>query len=120
MLWLALASGTALCEALKDATGKQALKSLDEYSVLLGFTSAGALLMAILMMATGGLPTLGPNFGLALLIGGGLNILAFKLQSKPEELMILRMSSKCLQILNRLEKVLFPLIRRRASQRTIQ
>lgn len=82
MLWLALASGTALCEALKDATGKQALKSLDEYSVLLGFTSAGALLMAILMLATSGIPTLGPDFGLALLVGGGLNILAFTLYTK--------------------------------------
>lgn len=79
MLWLALASGTALCEALKDATGKQALKSLDEYSVLFGFTSVGALLMAILMLVTDGLPTLGPDFGLALLVGGGLNILAFTL-----------------------------------------
>ena len=82
MLWLALASGTALCEALKDATGKQALKSLDEYSVLFGFTSAGALLMAALMLVTGGIPTLGPDFGLALLIGGGLNILAFTLYTK--------------------------------------
>ena len=82
MLWLALASGTALCEALKDATGKQALKSLDEYSVLLGFTSVGALLMAVLMLATEGLPTLGPDFGLALLVGGGLNILAFTLYTR--------------------------------------
>ena len=82
MLWLALASGTAICEALKDATGKQALKSLDEYSVLLGFTSTGALLMAILMLLTEGLPTLGPDFGLALLVGGGLNILAFTLYTR--------------------------------------
>ncbi|MDV3351350.1 DMT family transporter [Leptothoe sp. LEGE 181152] len=82
MLWLALASGTALCEALKDATGKQALKSLDEYSVLLGFTSAGALLMAMLMLATEGPPTLGPDFGLAILVGGSLNILAFTLYTR--------------------------------------
>lgn len=82
MLWFTLASGTALCEALKDATGKQALKSLDEYSVLLGFTSVGALIMGLLMLATEGLPTLGPDFGLALLIGGGLNILAFTLYTR--------------------------------------
>ena len=82
MLWLMLASGTALCEALKDATGKQALKSLDEYSVLLGFTSVGALLMGLLMLATEGFPSLGPDFGLALLIGGGLNILAFTLYTR--------------------------------------
>lgn len=82
MLWLALASGTALCEALKDATGKQALQSLDEYSVLLGLTSTGALLMGILMLVTGGVPTLGPDFGRALLIGGSLNILAFTLYTR--------------------------------------
>lgn len=82
MLWLALASGTALCEALKDATGKQALKSLDEYSVLLGLTSTGAVLMATLMLVTGDIPILGPDFGLALLIGGSLNILAFTLYTR--------------------------------------
>lgn len=82
MLWLALASGTALCEALKDATGKQALKSLDEYSVLLGLTSVGALLMGLFMLMTEGIPLLGPDFGLALLVGGGLNILAFTLYAR--------------------------------------
>lgn len=79
MLWFLLSSGTALCEALKDVTGKQALKSLDEYSVLLGFSTVGALLMGGFMLVTEGVPTLGPHYGLALLVGGGLNILAFTL-----------------------------------------
>lgn len=79
MLWLLLSSGTALCEALKDVTGKQALKSVDEYSVLLGFSTVGALLMGGFMLMTEGLPTLGPRYGLALLWGGSLNILAFTL-----------------------------------------
>ena len=79
MLWFLLSSGTALCEALKDVTGKQALKSLDEYSVLLGFSTVGALLMGSFMLMTEGVPTLGPRYGLALLVGGGLNILAFTL-----------------------------------------
>lgn len=79
MLWLLLSSGTALCESLKDATGKQALKSLDEYSMLMGFSTVGALLMGGLMLMTEGWPTLGPNYGGALFIGGGLNILAFTL-----------------------------------------
>ena len=79
MLWLLLSSGTALCEALKDATGKQALKSLDEYSVLLGFSLVSALLMGGFMLATEGLPPLGPGYRSALLVGGGLNILAFTL-----------------------------------------
>ncbi|MEO0434716.1 MAG: DMT family transporter [Cyanobacteria bacterium J06656_5] len=79
MLWFLLSSGTALCEALKDVTGKQALQSLDEYSVLLGFSTVGALLMGSFMLMTEGVPTLGPRYGLALLVGGGLNILAFTL-----------------------------------------
>ena len=82
MLWLALASGTAFCEALKEATGKQARKSLDEFSVLLGLTSVGALMMGLWMWATEGLPTLGPDFGMALLVGGSLNILAFTLYTR--------------------------------------
>lgn len=82
MIWLLLSSGTALCEALKDATGKQALKSLDEYSVLFGLTATGALFMALLMLATEGIPTLGTDFGLALLVGGSLNILAFTLYTR--------------------------------------
>ncbi len=79
MLWLLLSSGTALCEALKDVTGKQALKSVDEYSVLLGFSTVGALLMGSFMLVTEGMPPLGPRYGLALLVGGSLNILAFTL-----------------------------------------
>ncbi|MGD1854892.1 MAG: EamA family transporter [Leptolyngbyaceae cyanobacterium] len=79
MLWLLLSSGTALCEALKDATGKQALKSLDEYSVLLGFSLVGACLMGSFMLATEGIPSLGPDYGKAILVGGSLNILAFTL-----------------------------------------
>lgn len=79
MLWFLLSSGTALCEALKDVTGKQALKSLDEYSVLLGFSTVGASLMGGFMLMTEGVPTLGPRYGLALIVGGSLNILAFTL-----------------------------------------
>lgn len=79
MLWFLLSSGTALCEALKDVTGKQALKSVDEYSVLMGFSLVGALLMGSFMLVTEGIPPLGPDYGWALLVGGSLNILAFTL-----------------------------------------
>ncbi|MEM6252596.1 MAG: DMT family transporter [Cyanobacteria bacterium P01_D01_bin.156] len=79
MLWLLLSSGTALCESLKDVTGKQALKSLNEYSALMGFCLVGALLMGCIMLLTEGIPPLGPQYGQAVLIGGGLNILAFTL-----------------------------------------
>ena len=38
--------------------------------------------MALLMLATEGIPTLGTDFGLALLVGGSLNILAFTLYTR--------------------------------------
>ncbi|MEM9904775.1 MAG: EamA family transporter [Cyanobacteria bacterium P01_D01_bin.44] len=77
MTWLLFASGTALFEALKDVTGKQTLKTLDEYAVLFGFMSVGVLVLLPVILLTDGFPVLGPNFGGALLVGGSLNILAF-------------------------------------------
>ncbi len=77
-MWLFFASLTAFFEACKDATGKQSLKSLDEYSVLFSFMSVGVvLLLPVLLIA--GVPPLLPGFWVALLIGGSLNILAFTL-----------------------------------------
>jgi len=78
-MWFLLASLTALFEACKDATGKQSLKTLDEYSVLFSFMAIGFVLMLPVLFLTGGIPPIGPNFGWAILIGGGLNILAFTL-----------------------------------------
>ncbi|MEO0456488.1 MAG: DMT family transporter [Cyanobacteria bacterium P01_A01_bin.114] len=77
MMWFLFAAGTALFEALKDVTGKQTLKALDEYAVLFGFMTVGALVLLTAVLITGGFPSLGPNFGWALLVGGSLNILAF-------------------------------------------
>lgn len=77
-MWLFFASLTAFFEACKDATGKQSLKSLDEYSVLFSFMAVGVVLLLPVLLISG-VPTLGPNFWVALLIGGSLNILAFTL-----------------------------------------
>ncbi|MEL6469727.1 MAG: DMT family transporter [Cyanobacteria bacterium J06623_4] len=77
-MWLLFASLTAFFEACKDATGKQSLRTLNEYSVLFSFMAVGVVLMTPLLWITG-IPTIRPNFWLALLIGGGLNILAFTL-----------------------------------------
>ena len=77
-MWLLFASLTAFFEACKDATGKQSLKSLDEYSVLFSFMSVGIVLLLPVIGVTG-VPTIQPGFWVALLIGGGLNILAFTL-----------------------------------------
>jgi drug/metabolite transporter (DMT)-like permease len=78
-MWLFLASLTAFFEACKDATGKQSLKTLDEYSVLFGFMAVGVVMLCPVLWLSGGIPTLQPNFWWALLIGGSLNILAFTL-----------------------------------------
>ncbi|MGB3299352.1 MAG: DMT family transporter [Phormidesmis sp.] len=78
-MWLFFASLTALFEAGKDATGKQSLKTLDEYSVLFGFMAVGIVFLCPVLWLSGGVPVLQPDFWWALLIGGGLNILAFTL-----------------------------------------
>ncbi|MEO1389395.1 MAG: DMT family transporter [Cyanobacteria bacterium J06634_6] len=78
-MWLFFASLTAFFEACKDATGKQSLKTLDEYSVLFSFMSVGVVLMLPILLLNGGIPPIKPGFWLALLIRGGLNILAFTL-----------------------------------------
>jgi drug/metabolite transporter (DMT)-like permease len=77
MLWLLYASCTAFFEALKDVTGKKTLRTLDEYTLIFGFMSIGVLTLLPVMLLTTGWPTFGPQFGLALLVGGSLNILAF-------------------------------------------
>ena len=78
-MWLFFASLTALFEACKDATGKQSLKTLDEYSVLFGFMAVGVILLCPVLWLSGGVPVLRPDFWWALLVGGSLNILAFTL-----------------------------------------
>jgi len=77
-MWLFFASLTAFFEACKDATGKQSLKTLDEYSVLFSFMAIGVVILLPVLWIVG-VPTIQPEFWLALLIGGGLNILAFTL-----------------------------------------
>lgn len=77
-MWLFFASLTALFEACKDTTGKQSLKTLDEYSVLFGFMAVGVVLLLPVLLVTGP-PPIQPGFWLAVLVGGGLNILAFTL-----------------------------------------
>ena len=77
-MWLLFASLTAFFEACKDATGKQSLKTLDEYSVLFSFMAIGVVILFPIVFIEG-IPPIQPGFWLALLIGGGLNILAFTL-----------------------------------------
>lgn len=77
-MWLFFASLTAFFEACKDAVGKQSLKTLDEYSVLFSFMAVGVVIMLPILLVSG-VPEIKPGFWLALLVGGGLNVLAFTL-----------------------------------------
>lgn len=79
MLWLLLASCTALCESLKDVGSKQSLKTIDEF-IVTGVTMwVGVAVLLPYIALTTGFPTIGPHFGLAILVGGSLNVVAFSL-----------------------------------------
>ncbi len=81
MTWLGLAILTAFFESLKDVFSKKSLSFLDEYLV----ASAGMAIAAISLLpvlAIVGIPTLGPNFWMALTIGGSLNVVAYTLYVK--------------------------------------
>ena len=82
MIWFLFASTTACCEALKDLTSKQSLKTLDEYVVLWAFMAVGAIALIPVLLFTTGMPTFGPRYGQAVLFGGGLNVLAFWLYTR--------------------------------------
>jgi drug/metabolite transporter (DMT)-like permease len=81
MTWLVLAILTAFFESLKDVFSKKSLNFLDEYLV----ASAGMLVAAISLLpilAIVGIPKLGPHFGMAIVIGGVLNVVAYTLYVK--------------------------------------
>ncbi len=78
MLWLVFAILTAFFESLKDVKSKQSLRYVDEYWLTWAVQLIAVLgLLPVLLYV--GIPPLGPNFGWALLVGGGLNVWAFLL-----------------------------------------
>ncbi|MCX5962687.1 MAG: EamA family transporter [Cyanobacteria bacterium] len=92
MTWLGLAILTAFFESLKDVFSKKSLNFLDEYVV----ASAGMAIAAISLLpvlAFVGIPTLGPNFWMALAIGGSLNVVAYTLYVKAIRLADLSLMS---------------------------
>jgi drug/metabolite transporter (DMT)-like permease len=92
MTWLVLAILTAFFESLKDVFSKKSLKFLDEYLV----ACAGMLVAAISLLpilAVVGIPKLGPNFGMAIVIGGLLNVVAYTLYVKAIRLADLSLTS---------------------------
>ena len=90
-MWFFFASLTAFFEACKDATGKQSLKTLDEYSVLFGLMAVGSVILLPVLLLTG-LPPIQPSFWLAIVIGGSLNILAFTLYVRALKLAALSLT----------------------------
>ena len=92
MTWLGLAILTAFFESLKDVFSKKSLSFLDEYLVACaGMAIAAISLLPILGIV--GIPKLGPNFWLALTIGGSLNVVAYTLYVKAIRLADLSLMS---------------------------
>ena len=92
MTWLGLAILTAFFESLKDVFSKKSLSFLDEYLVACaGMAIAALSLLPILAIV--GIPKLGPNFWLALTIGGSLNVVAYTLYVKAIRLADLSLMS---------------------------
>lgn len=81
MTWLVLAILTAFFESLKDVFSKKSLKFLDEYLVAsVGMIVASIALLPLLAIV--GIPSIGPHFGMAIVIGGSLNVVAYTLYVK--------------------------------------
>jgi drug/metabolite transporter (DMT)-like permease len=92
MTWLVLAILTAFFESLKDVFSKKSLKFLDEYLVAcVGMLVAAIVLLPILAVV--GIPKLGPNFWMAMAIGGSLNVVAYTLYVKAIRIADLSLTS---------------------------
>ncbi|NEO40171.1 MAG: EamA family transporter [Moorea sp. SIOASIH] len=78
MLWLIFASLTALFASGKDLTSKRGLKNVDGYIVSWAvlFFSLPVLLPLIFVIE---IPEIGQDFGLALMLGGSLNVVGMSL-----------------------------------------
>ena len=81
MTWLFLSILTAFFESLKDVFSKKSLKELDS-SLVAFVTMAMAAVVLMPMLWVTGVPTLGRDFGAAIVIGGTLNVVAYSLYVK--------------------------------------
>ena len=81
MIWLAFAILTAFFESLKEVLSKHSLNKLDTYVVgWASMTFTALFLLPVLLIIH--IPPIGPQFGLALVAGGSLNVVAFTLYIK--------------------------------------
>ena len=81
MTWLFLSILTAFFESLKDVFSKKSLKELDS-SLVACITMAMAAVVLLPILWLTGVPTLGRDFGGAIVIGGTLNVVAYSLYVK--------------------------------------
>lgn len=78
MIWLAFAILTAFFESLKDVSSKHSLKSLDVY-IVAWVANIFAVIFLIPLLLLAGIPKIEPQFWIALLVGGSLNVVSFTL-----------------------------------------
>lgn len=76
MSWMYFALLAALSESLKDLCSKQGLRSVSPQLAALAACATPIPLLLTIALFTDSFPSLGPQYGWALLIGGTLNILA--------------------------------------------
>jgi drug/metabolite transporter (DMT)-like permease len=74
-VWILLTLLTAVCTSLRDVAQKQAGRRADPVVVALGVAAVPAVGLGAIALALGP-PSLGAGFGLALLVSGGINIVA--------------------------------------------
>lgn len=74
-MWLVLALVAAGSTALRDVAAKQAVRTTSPVAVACGIALVPAIVLGTLAVATGRTET-GSGFGLALLVSGGINVLA--------------------------------------------
>lgn len=74
-MWVLLVLVTAVCTALRDVASKHATRTVDPVVVALGIAGVPALTLGAISLI-GGIQAPGPEFGIALLVSGGVNALA--------------------------------------------
>lgn len=77
MNWFYFALLAALCESLKDLCSKQGLRMMSPPLIALAASAVPIPLLLSYLLLTDSIPSLGPQFLPALMIGGLLNIAAF-------------------------------------------
>ena len=76
MHWFFFALLAAICESLKDLCSKQGLRTISPQLAALAASATPIPLLLAIVLFTEPIPTLGPQYFPALLLGGTLNILA--------------------------------------------